>query len=325
VWGEAEVRGEGGNRMAVLGEGMKDSAGPQPDAPLRSVGREVGPSRRGGVKRFWTPLWTYTVAGLILLFSLFPIYHMVLVSIKSDAEIAQPSLFPRSPTFQRYVEVIGQKHMLVTHFWRQMLNSTLLSLGTAILTLSVSTTCAYAISRLVFPGRKTIFRASLFTYMVPSSFIVIPFYGLMVKYGLVNSYLSVILAETTFATPYCIWVLSEFFKTVPVEIEEAAIMDGASRLRIFTSIVLPLTAPALVALGMYAFVFAWNEFLYVLVLMNSNQLFTVPIALSWYLNQDSIPWGMMMAESTLFSIPPIIFYYVFQRYMVSGLALGAIK
>jgi multiple sugar transport system permease protein len=161
--------------------------------------------------------------------------------------------------------------------------------------------------------------------MVPSSFIVIPFYGLMVKYGLVNSYWSVILAETTFATPYCIWVLSEFFKTVPVEIEEAAIVDGASRLRIFTSIVLPLTAPALVALGMYAFIFSWNEFLYVLVLMNSNQLFTVPIGLSWYLNQDSIPWGMMMAESTLFSIPPIVFYFIFQRYMVSGLALGAVK
>ena len=307
------------------GNGTDGSDAAQRDAPIWFVGREVGASTRGSMQRLWTPLWTYTVAGVILLFSLFPIYHMVLVSIKSDAEMVQPSLFPRSPTFRRYLDVVQQKHMLVTHFRRQLLNSTLLSLGTAILTLSVSTTCAYAISRLVFPGRKAIFRASLFTYMVPSSFIVIPFYGLMVKYGLVNSYLSVILAETTFATPYCIWVLSEFFKTIPVEIEEAAIVDGASRLRIFTSIVLPLTAPALVALGMYAFVFAWNEFLYVLVLMNSNQLFTVPIGLSWYLNQDSIPWGMMMAESTLFSIPPIIFYYVFQRYMVSGLALGAVK
>jgi len=173
--------------------------------------------------------------------------------------------------------------------------------------------------------RFAIFRASLFTYMVPSSFIVIPFYSLMVKYGLVNSYLAVILAETTFATPYCIWVLSEFFKTIPIEVEEAAIVDGASHLRIFMSIVLPLTAPALVALATYAFIFAWNEFLYVLVLINSNQLFTIPVGLSWYLNQDSIPWGMMMAESTLFSIPPIILYYAFQRYMVSGLAMGAVK
>jgi multiple sugar transport system permease protein len=290
--------------MAMPGNGTHGTDAAQRDVRIRFIGREMGAATWGRMKRLWTPLWTYTVAGLILLFSLFPIYHMVLVSIKSDAEMAQPSLFPSSPTFRRYLDVVQQKH---------------------ILTLSVSTTCAYAISRLVFPGRKAIFRASLFTYMVPSSFIVIPFYGLMVKYGLVNSYLSVILAETTFATPYCIWVLSEFFKTIPVEIEEAAIMDGASRLRIFISIVLPLTAPALVALGMYAFVFAWNEFLYVLVLMNSNQLFTVPIGLSWYLNQDSIPWGMMMAESTLFSIPPIIFYYVFQRYMVSGLALGAVK
>jgi len=295
------------------------------DTLVPSIGPAMTPATRRGVTRFWTPVWTYGVAGLILCFSLFPIYHMVLVSIKSDAELAQPSLFPRSPTFQRYLDVVQQKHMLVTHFRRQLLNSTILALGTAILTLSISTTCAYAISRLTFPGRKTIFRASLFTYMVPSSFIVIPFYGLMVKYGLVNSYWSVLLAETTFATPYCIWVLSEFFKTVPMEIEEAAIMDGAGRLRIFTSIVLPLTAPALVALGMYAFIFAWNEFLYVLVLMNSNKLFTVPVGLSWYLNQDSIPWGMMMAESTLFSIPPIILYYVFQRYMVSGLALGAVK
>ncbi len=296
------------------------------DNPVRFIGRQVGgPNTKSWSRRWWTPVWTYGVATIILVCSLFPIYHMVLVSIKSDAEMVQPSLFPRAPTLQRYVEVVRQKHMLVTHFRRQLLNSTVLAVGTAFLTLAVSTTCAYAISRLVFPGRKAIFRASLFTYMIPSSFIVIPFYGLMVKYGLVNSYWSVILAETTFATPYCIWVLTEFFKTVPVEIEEAAIVDGASRLRIFTSIVLPLTAPALVALGMYAFIFAWNEFLYVLVLMNSNQLFTVPIGLSWYLNQDSIPWGMMMAESTLFSIPPIIFYYAFQRYMVSGLALGAVK
>jgi multiple sugar transport system permease protein len=281
--------------------------------------------KRGSLRRVWTPLWTYAVAALILLFSLFPIYHMVLVSTKSDEELARPILFSRAPTLQRYVEVIQQRHMLVTHFRRQLLNSTVLSLGTAALTLAISTTCAYAISRLRFPGRKTIFRASLFTYMVPSSFIVIPFYALMVKYGLVNSYLSVILAETTFASPYCIWVLSEFFKTIPVEVEEAAIVDGATRFRIFVSIMLPLTAPALVALATYAFIFAWNEFLYVLVLINSNQLFTIPVGLSWYLNQDSIPWGMMMAESTLFSIPPIIFYYVFQRYMVSGLAMGAVK
>lgn len=138
----------------------------------------------------------------------------------------------------------------------------------------------------------------------------------MIKYGLINSYFSIILAETTFVMPYCVWVMTEFFKTVPVEIEEAAIVDGASRLRVFLSIVLPSTAPALVALATYAFVFAWNEFLYVLVLINSNDLFTIPVGLSWYLNQDSVPWGLMMAESTLFSIPPIIFYYMFQRYMV---------
>jgi len=259
------------------------------------------------------------------MFALFPIYHMVLVSIKPDEDLFKPTLFTAKPTLQKYIELIKQKHFLVLHFRRQLFNSILVSLGTAILTLFISSTCAYAISRLKFPGRKTLFRASLFTYMVPRSFIVIPFYSLMIKYGLINSYLSVILAETTFATPYCIWVLTEFFKTIPIEVEEAAIVDGAGRFRIFTSIVLPLTAPALVALATYAFIFAWNEFLYVLVLINSNELFTIPVGLSWYMNQDTIPWGLMMAESTLFSIPPIIFYYVFQRYMVSGLAMGAVK
>ncbi len=292
---------------------------------MKADAAEKAAARGGRLRRVWTPLWTYGVAALILLFALFPIYHMILVSIKSEEDIARPVLFPSRPTLQRYVEVVQQKHVLATHFRRQLLNSTVLSLGTALLTLSISTTCAYAISRLRFPGRRAIFRASLFTYMVPSSFIVIPFYALMVKYGLVNSYLSVILAETTFASPYCIWVLSEFFKTIPIEVEEAAIVDGASRLRIFCSIVLPLTTPALVALATYAFIFAWNEFLYVLVLLNSNSLFTVPVGLSWYLNQDSIPWGVMMAESTMFAIPPILFYYGFHRYMVSGLAMGAVK
>jgi len=250
---------------------------------------------------------------------------MVLVSIKPQTELFQPTLLTLHPVLKNFSDLIHQKYYLVTHFHRQLFNSIIVSLGTAFFTLVISTTCAYAISRLKFPGRKAIFRASLFTYMVPASFIVIPFYTLMIKYGLINSYLSIILAETTFAMPYCVWVLTEFFKTIPVEIEEAAIVDGAGRLRIFLSIVLPLSAPALVALATYAFVFAWNEFLYVLVLINSNDLFTIPVGLSWFLNQDSVPWGLMMAESSLFSIPPIIFYYVFQRYMVSGLAMGAVK
>jgi multiple sugar transport system permease protein len=270
-------------------------------------------------------IFTYGISALLLIFALFPVYHMVLVSIKPESELFQPTLVTLNPTFKNFTDLILQKHYLVSQFRQQLFNSVLVSLGTAFLTLIISTTCAYGISRLRFPGRKAIFRASLFTYMVPRTFIVIPFYTLMIKYGLVNSYVSIILAETTFSMPYCIWVLTEFFKTIPIEVEEAAIVDGASRLRIFTSIVLPLTAPALVALATYAFVFAWNEFIYVLVLINSNDLFTIPVGLSWYLNQDSVPWGLMMAESTLFSIPPIIFYYTFQRYMVSGLAMGAVK
>jgi multiple sugar transport system permease protein len=290
---------------------------------VRSIRKKSG--REFRLRMAATPLFNYGISALLLIFALFPIYHMVLVSVKPQSELFQPTFLTLKPVLNHYFDLVQQKHYLVSHFRRQLFNSVVVSLGTAFLTLVISTSCAYAISRLNFPGRKTIFRASLFTYMIHRSFIVIPFYTLMIKYGLINSYLSVILAETTFAMPYCVWVLTEFFKTVPVEIEEAAIVDGAGRLRVFLSIVLPLTAPALVALATYAFVFAWNEFLYVLVLINSNDLFTIPVGLSWYLNQDSVPWGLMMAESTLFSIPPIIFYYVFQRYMVSGLAMGAVK
>ncbi len=138
---------------------------------MESIVREKRSTRRGGLKGIWTPVWTVGVGALILLFSLIPIYHMVLASMKSDEELSKPIFFPRKPTLQRYVEVIQQKSMLVMHFRRQLLNSTVLSLGTALLTLTISTTCAYAISRLRFPGRKTIFRASLFTYwfQTPSS------------------------------------------------------------------------------------------------------------------------------------------------------------
>jgi multiple sugar transport system permease protein len=166
---------------------------------------------------------------------------------------------------------------------------------------------------------------TLFTYIIPASFLSIPFFKIMGDYDLLDTYWALIAAMTTFASPYALWVLWDYSKTIPPEIDESAAIDGAGVFTTFYRIYLPLVLPTLIAVGTYAFFFAWNEYLYAVLFLQSEQMFTLPISMGTFLTGDDAPWNLLMAVSTVYSIPPVIFYYVFRRYLTHGLVSGAVS
>jgi multiple sugar transport system permease protein len=167
--------------------------------------------------------------------------------------------------------------------------------------------------------------AALLTYVIPMSFLAIPFYGIMGKYGLTSNPISVIAVEVTFATPYAIFIFQQYSASIPHELDEAARMDGASPPQIFFKVYLPLMAPALVAIGTYALLLSWNEYLYAFLLLSSGHTITVPVGLGKFLNSDEAPWNYLMAAAIMYAIPPLVIYYAFRRKMSSGLTMGGVK
>ena len=167
--------------------------------------------------------------------------------------------------------------------------------------------------------------AALLTYVIPASFLAIPFYRIMQSYGLNNNLWSVIAAQVTFATPYAIFIFSQYGRGIPLELDESARIDGASPIQVYFRIYLPLMAPALVAVGTYALLLAWNEYLYQFLLLSDKRSMTVPVALAQFLNSDESPWNYMMATAIVYAVPPVVIYYLFRGRMTAGLTMGGVK
>jgi multiple sugar transport system permease protein len=197
--------------------------------------------------------------------------------------------------------------------------------ATGALTLLVATGAAFAISRLKVRGGRVVMNLALLTYFIPAAFLAVPMYRTMGLYGLLNNQLALILAMVTIAAPYAIWVLKQSSDQLPVELDEAAIMDGASPMQLFWFVYVPLMAPALVAIGTYALLLAWNEYLYAFLLLSKDTAVTLPVGLGNFLAADDSPWELLMTTGLIYALPPAAIYYVFRRYMVSGLTQGAVK
>ena len=193
------------------------------------------------------------------------------------------------------------------------------------LTLLIGSLASFTVGRMRLRHGWMLTNAALMTYVIPASFLAIPIYRIMKIYGLGNHLSSVILALTTFATPYAIFIFSQYGKSIPMELDESARIDGANPLQIYFRIYLPLMAPALVAVGTYALLLAWNEYLYNFLLLSTPQSMTVAVALAQFLNSDESPWNFMMATAIIYAMPPIVLYYGFRRYMAAGLTMGGVK
>jgi ABC-type glycerol-3-phosphate transport system permease component len=261
--------------------------------------------------------------GLVLLaIGAFPLVWMLSTSLKPSGEIfaTPPTLVPHAVTFENFTRLFAETSFL-TYFW----NSVAVSLATVLLTLAVSSLGAYGLTRFVFPGRETVAGLILMTYMFAPIMIIIPFYILVRQLGLVNTHTALVLSYSTFCLPFCLWLLRSFFEGIPLELEEAALVDGASTARAVWYVVLPLALPGIIAAGIFTFILAWNDFLFALVLITSEELKTLPVGVNDLFNATIVDWGMIMAAGVMITVPTVAFFVAVQRYLIQGWGAGGVK
>jgi multiple sugar transport system permease protein len=264
-----------------------------------------------------------TIALIILLmFVLFPFYWILITAFKGNPQIsARTGIFWPDPwTTEQFNQLFFKEDFFL---WFQ--NSAIISVSTTFLAVTFSSLGGYALARLRFRGADTMTTALLITYLLPAALMFIPLYGILADLGVINTRWALILTYPTGMVPFATWLLMGYYRSIPIELEEAAMVDGANRLQSFLRVTLPLALPALLAVTLFSFTAAWKEFLFAFVFINSNKLMTLPVGLAQTIFGDIYPWGMLMAASLLISIPVVIVYLYGQRFMVAGLTAGSVK
>jgi multiple sugar transport system permease protein len=297
------------------------------EALFRLVRRQMGlPANHPLFKRRGQERVSLAIRLLILvpfmIFVLFPFYWVIVTSLKSTPQISErASIFWPDPfTLDQYAALIWN-----TPFLRWLGNSVLVATVSTVISVSFAALAAYALSRLKFAGAGLLTTFLLITYLLPGTLLFIPLYQILASIGLINSYPALMLTYPTFLLPFATWVMLGYFHSIPVELEEAAMIDGATRFYAFWKITLPLAAPALLAVTLFAFTNAWNEFLFAFVFITSESLRTLPIGLQSMVVGDILPWGQLMAASLLTAVPVAALYIYAQRFLVEGLTIGGVK
>jgi multiple sugar transport system permease protein len=267
---------------------------------------------------------TALIACLIFLFVIviLPFYWIFSSSIKSPQEIIAltPTLFPQSFTWQHYGKLLNSSDFPL-YLW----NSLLVSVGTMVITVVLSASAAYGLYRLKLPGRNLIFQIILITYAFPGILLLIPLHGMMSRLGLIDTIPALIIINVTFAAPFAVWMMRAFFSTIPVEIEDAAALDGANRLQILVRILFPLAAPGIASIAIFAFIMSWTEYMFASVLIISDERRTLPVGLAGIIGQYQVDWGLLLAGSVLTALPVIVLFGFVGRNFVRGLTAGAMK
>lgn len=268
------------------------------------------------------PLARVLVLVPFLVFVIFPFYWIIATSLKSTPQISERrSIFwPDPPVLDQYTSLLNE-----TPFLTWLFNSVLVATLSTLVSVALASLAAYALSRLRFKGAGLLTTLLLITYLLPGTLLFIPLYQTLTNIGVINSHTALIITYPTFLLPFATWVLMGYFRSIPVELEEAARIDGASRLYIFWKITLPLAAPAILSVTLFAFTNAWNEFLFAFVFITSESLRTLPIGLQSMVVGDILPWGKLMAASLLTAIPVAVLYIYAQRFLAEGLTVGAVK
>ena len=264
---------------------------------------------------------TYALLTGFVVMVAVPLFWMVTTAIKTNKELYEDfSYFPQRPTLENFVRVIVREKLLIN-----IRNSFTVAMITTLITVIVSSLAAFSIVRYRYPGREWIGRIILFKYLLPSAMLFVPLYVIVTALGLGNTQQGLVLTYLTFTIPFCTWMLMGYFRGMPVELEEQAMVDGCTKIGAMLRILLPLSAPGLVASAIFSFTLAWNEFLLALVITMDQSTMTVPIKLSMMVVGDQYIWGQLMAGAVLASIPVGILYFIGQRFVVQGLAAGAVK
>ena len=252
---------------------------------------------------------------------IFPLYFMAITAFKSEREIySELTWFPREPTLQNFRDVIGSFRIPI-----YVRNSAIVALSTTGIVLVIATLAAYSLTRLRYPGRSAMARGVLFVYLIPGSLMFIPMYLIIIRLRLQDTYLGLIIANMTFSVPFCTWLLMGYLRNISVEMEEAALIDGCTRLSSLWHIVIPLSVPGMVASSIFTFNGVWNEFIFALILTQDERHRMLSVGLSNFYRTDYYMIGPMMAGSLIAMTPVVVLYIISQRYVVSGLAAGAVK
>jgi multiple sugar transport system permease protein len=265
------------------------------------------------------------ISVVLVIWTILPLYNIVMVSLESHNDVFSDRIWPASPSLEGYWVVFTQGYWYLENFWHQFGNSIYVGAATTFLTLLIASLASFSISRLRIQHGWLVSNAALMTYVIPASFLAIPFYRIMQNYGLHDNLWSVIAAEVTFATPYAMFIFQQYGRSIPMELDESARIDGASPVQIYFKIYLPLMAPALVAVGTYALLLAWNEYLYQFLMLSDKRSMTVPVALAAFLNSDEAPWNYMMATAMVYAVLPVAVYYLVRGRMTAGLTMGGVK
>ena len=264
----------------------------------------------------------YGLGGLCTFFLVAPLIWVLTTSVRPLVEVASspPLIFPRSITFKAYVDLWE-----AAPFLDYLFNSVFISLMTALVALSFSICAAYAFSRFRFRGSTVMLILVVMSQMLPGSSILIPLFQVIRNLGLLDTHAGMVLVYTGFSIPFCTWLLNGYFRSIPEDLEQAALIDGCNRLQLLYRIVLPLAAPAVIAVGIFAFLLAWNEFLFAYLLTKTRAL-TIPVGLrAAFLGQYVNKYDQLFAASLIFSLPPIVLFIFLQKYFVRGLTAGAVK
>jgi ABC-type glycerol-3-phosphate transport system permease component len=250
-----------------------------------------------------------------------PLVWMLSTSLKPPREVfATPALLPAAPTLGNFARLIAE-----TGFLTYFANSVLVSGTTVLLTMAVGAGGAYSLTRFRFPGREPIAKLILCTYMFAPIMIVIPIYILARRLGIVNTHLALVLSYASFCLPFSLWLLRAFFHGIPVELEEAALVDGAGRPRAVWHVVVPLALPGLIATSIFTFTLAWNDYIFTRILVASDELKTLPVGVQDLFAAAVVDWGLIMAAGVLITIPALAFFMAVQRHLVAGWGSGGLK
>lgn len=260
--------------------------------------------------------------GIVLAVA-FPLFWMVLTSLKPSSELFMrpPTFLPQSVTFEHYWQLLAN-----TNFMIYFRNSVVLAVSTTLFVLAIATLGAYSLVRFSYKGRESLAFLVLFTYLLPSVVLIIPLYLMLVKLGLSNTLLSLMIAYITFALPYALWLLRSFMAGIPQDLESAALVDGASRMGAFFDVILPQLVPGLVSTALFTFILSWNEYLYASVLVNSDSARPLTTGvMNMLVSSFNIEWSLLMAASVMMSLPLIVAFAFLQSYLTRGFGAGGVK
>jgi ABC-type glycerol-3-phosphate transport system permease component len=278
--------------------------------------------KRGRRRWFSTRGLLYVGAALLALQAAFPFFWMASTSFKPPPEVfAQPpSFIPEDPTWENFQRLFSATAFLV--YFR---NSAIVSGLSVLLTMVVSAAGAYSLTRYRYPGREKIAGLILCTYMFAPIMVVIPFFILVKKLGIENTHFALVLAFTYFCLPFTLWLMRAFFSTIPLELEEAALVDGAGRVRALIYVVLPLALPGIIATSIFTFILAWNDYIFTRILITSDELKTLPVGVQDLFHSALIDWGLIMAAGMMITLPALLFFLSVQRYLIRGWGAGGVK